>query len=164
MLVDGGQFTHRGNPPLAQLRGGDLADPPDHLDGQRMQEVEFALGLDDEQAVGFGDAARDLGEELRSRDADGDRQSDLRREPFAQPLRDDSAACRTTRCSPPTSRNASSIEMPSTSGVVSRKTSNTALLAASYASNRAGTSIAWGHNRRACRPPIAVRTPYALAS
>ena len=32
--------------------------------------------------------------------------------------------------SPPTSRNASSIERPSTSGVVSRKIANTALLAA----------------------------------
>jgi len=34
-----------------------------------------------------------------------------------------------TRRSPPTSRNASSIEMPSTSGVVCSNTSNTALLA-----------------------------------
>ena len=38
-------------------------------------------------------------------------------------------ACPTIRRSPPTSRNASSIEMPSTSGVVSSNTSNTALLA-----------------------------------
>ena len=34
-----------------------------------------------------------------------------------------------TRRSPPTSRNASSMEMPSTSGVVSSNTANTALLA-----------------------------------
>ena len=34
-----------------------------------------------------------------------------------------------TRHSPPTSRNASSMESPSTSGVVCRKTSNTSLLA-----------------------------------
>jgi hypothetical protein len=33
------------------------------------------------------------------------------------------------RLSPPTSRNASSIDSPSTSGVVSRKTANTAVLA-----------------------------------
>jgi hypothetical protein len=34
-----------------------------------------------------------------------------------------------TRLSPPTSRNASSIDSPSTSGVVCSNTSNTALLA-----------------------------------
>ena len=60
---------------------------------------------------------------------------------------------------PPTSRNASSIEMPSTSGLVSRNTSNTARLAAVYAANRGGTTTARGHSRRASPPPIAVRTP-----
>ena len=54
--------------------------------------------------------------------------------------------------------------MPSTSGVVSRKIAKTSLLACSYALKRGGTSIACGHSRRACRPPIAVRTPYAFAS
>ena len=65
---------------------------------------------------------------------------------------------------PPTSRNASSIESPSTSGVVSRKTSNIALLASEYASMRGRTTIAWGQRRRACVSPIGVRTPKALAS
>jgi hypothetical protein len=65
---------------------------------------------------------------------------------------------------PPTSRNASSIEMPSTSGVVSRKTSNTALLAAEYADILGGTTTACGHSCRARPPPIAVRTPMRLAS
>jgi nucleotidyltransferase/DNA polymerase involved in DNA repair len=65
---------------------------------------------------------------------------------------------------PPTSRNASSIESPSTSGVVSRKIANTSLLAAEYASIRGGTTTASGHSSRACRPPIAVRTPRAFAS
>jgi hypothetical protein len=60
---------------------------------------------------------------------------------------------------PPTSRNASSIESPSTSGVVSRKTSNIAVLAAEYASIRGRTTIASGQRRRACRSPIGVRTP-----
>jgi len=68
------------------------------------------------------------------------------------------------RRSPPTSRNASSIEIPSTSGVVSRKTSNTRLLASAYADIRGSTTIARGHSRRAWTPPIAVRIPYALAS
>ena len=64
-----------------------------------------------------------------------------------------------TRRSPPTSRNASSTEIGSTSGVVSRKTSNTASLARVYAAILGGTTAACGHSRRACAPPIAVRTP-----
>jgi hypothetical protein len=68
------------------------------------------------------------------------------------------------RRSPPTSRKASSIEIPSTSGVVSRKIAKTALLASEYASIRGGTTTASGHSSRACLPPIAVRTPRALAS
>ena len=65
---------------------------------------------------------------------------------------------------PPTSRNASSIESPSTSGVVSRKIANTSLLACEYASIRGGTTTASGHSSSACRPPIAVFTPRAFAS
>ena len=68
------------------------------------------------------------------------------------------------RPSPRTSRNASSIDSPSTSGVVSRKIANTALLASEYASIRGGTTTACGQSRRACPPPIAVRMPQALAS
>ena len=68
------------------------------------------------------------------------------------------------RSRPPTSRNASSIEIPSTSGVVRSKIENTARLASVYASNRGGTTIAWGHARRAWPPPMAVRTPMRLAS
>ena len=65
---------------------------------------------------------------------------------------------------PRASRNASSIDRPSTSGVVSSKTANTALLAAEYADIRGGTTTACGHSCLACLPPIAVRTPYAFAS
>ncbi|GAA3544452.1 hypothetical protein GCM10022222_30180 [Amycolatopsis ultiminotia] len=65
---------------------------------------------------------------------------------------------------PPTSRNASSMDTPSTTGVVRRNTSNTALLAALYTDIRGETTTACGHSRRACTPPIAVRTPSALAS
>ncbi len=69
-----------------------------------------------------------------------------------------------TRPKPLTSRNASSIEIPSTSGVVSPNTSNTARLASAYADMRGLTTIARGHSSRARRPPIAVRTPHAFAS
>ena len=54
-----------------------------------------------------------------------------------------------SRRNPRTSRNASSIDSPSTSGVVSSKTANTALLASEYADIRGGTTTAHGHSRRA---------------
>jgi hypothetical protein len=56
------------------------------------------------------------------------------------------------------------MEIPSTSGVVSSKSSNTALLASVYAENRGDTTRACGQSRRASPPPIAVRMPNALAS
>ena len=64
-----------------------------------------------------------------------------------------------TRRRPDTSRKASSTDSGSTTGVVSWNTSNTASLASEYADIRGGTTIACGHSARACRPPIAVRTP-----
>jgi len=70
----------------------------------------------------------------------------------------------TLRSIPRASRNASSIDNPSTSGAVSSKTRNTALLASEYADIRGGTTTACGHNRRAYASPIAVRTPKAFAS
>jgi hypothetical protein len=69
-----------------------------------------------------------------------------------------------TRRSPPTSRNASSIDRPSTRGVVWSNTSNTALLASVYADMRGCTTTAQGHSLRASPPPMAVRIPNALAS
>ena len=68
------------------------------------------------------------------------------------------------RCIPRTSRNASSIDIPSTSGDMSSKIEKTSLLAAEYASKRAGTTIIRGHSCRALEPGIAVFTPYAFAS
>ena len=41
-----------------------------------MQELELAFGLDQQQPVGLGHAARDLRQELGAGDADGDRQAD----------------------------------------------------------------------------------------
>ena len=51
-------------------------DSPEGLDWQRPQELGLPIGLDDEQTVGLGCAARHLGEHLRPGDTDGDRQSD----------------------------------------------------------------------------------------
>lgn len=66
--------------------------------------------------------------------------------------------------SPRTSRKASSIEIPSTSGAVSLKMAKTALLAVLYTLMRGETIAAAGHSRRARAAPMAVRTPNALAS
>ncbi len=70
----------------------------------------------------------------------------------------------TLRVIPATSRNASSIEIPSTTGARSSKTRNTALLASVYADIRGRTTTRRGQSRRAAAPPIAVRTPNAFAS
>ena len=64
-----------------------------------------------------------------------------------------------TRPRPPTSMKASSIDRPSTRGLVSSNTANTALLASEYAEMRALTTTAFGHSRRAWATPMAVRTP-----
>ena len=111
------------------LRGGDRADAPEPLDRQRVEEVELAVGRHHEQAVGLGHAARDLGEELGPRDADRDRQADLLAHLAPQPHGDLRRRARRSARIPRTSRNASSIDRPSTSGDVSSNTSNTALLA-----------------------------------
>ena len=72
-------LADRVDPARVQLRRRLRPDAPQPLDRQRVEEVELAVGRDDEQPVGLGDAARDLGEELRARDADRDRQPDLAR-------------------------------------------------------------------------------------
>ncbi len=68
------------------------------------------------------------------------------------------------RRNPSTSRNASSMEIGSTIGVVSRNTAKTALLAAEYAPIRGGTTTACGQSARAWERLIGVRTPNAFAS
>ena len=63
-------------------------DAPEPLDRERMEEVELAVGLDDEQAVGLRDAARHLRQELRPRHPDRDRQADPLAHVATQPRRD----------------------------------------------------------------------------
>jgi len=75
-----------------------------------------------------------------------------------------SAGVPAIRSIPRTSRKASSIDSPSTSGVVSSNTRYTALLASAYADMRGRTTTASGQTLRACAPLIAVRTPRAFAS
>ena len=60
---------------LAELSRGHLADAPETFDRQRVEKRQLAVGRHDEQAVGLGDAARHLGEELRPGHAHRDRQA-----------------------------------------------------------------------------------------
>ena len=71
-----------------ELLAGHRPDAPEPLDRQRVEERELAVGRHDEQPVRLGDAARDLGQELRPRNSDGDRQADLLEHAAAQPARD----------------------------------------------------------------------------
>ena len=50
-----------------------------------MQELEFFIGWNLQQPIGFGHPAGHLGQELGSRDADRDLQPDLVQHPLAQP-------------------------------------------------------------------------------
>ncbi len=82
------QAADGGDPPASQLGRRDGADTPEALDLERVEELELAVGRNDEEPVGLADAARDLGEELRPRDPDRDRQSDILANRPAQASRD----------------------------------------------------------------------------
>ncbi len=71
-----------------QLGRRDLADPPQTLDGKRVQELELLPRRDVAQAVRLGDLGGHLGEELRPRDPDRDRETHLLAHPLTQPHRD----------------------------------------------------------------------------
>ena len=63
---------------LGQPFPGDRANAPHQLDRQVVQERELGRGIDDDQAVGLGHLRGDLRQMLRARDADRDRQAELR--------------------------------------------------------------------------------------
>jgi len=62
---------------VVQLRRCHLAYAPQSLDRQRVQELQFAAGLDDEQSVWLADAAGHLRQEFGAGDPDRDRQANL---------------------------------------------------------------------------------------
>ena len=70
---------------LGQSRLGDRAHAPHQLDGQVVQEIQFGVGIDDDQPVGLGHLRGDFRQVLRARHADRDRQAKLR--PHAAPDR-----------------------------------------------------------------------------
>ena len=73
---------------VAKLRRRDRPDAPQRFDREPVQELQLGVGRDDQQAVGLGDAARHLGEELGPGDPDRDRKADLLQELPAQSHRD----------------------------------------------------------------------------
>ena len=75
-------------PAVPELGRCHRPDAPEPLDRERVEKRELAAPRHHEQAVGLGDAARHLGEELRPGDADGDRQADPLENVSAQPHRD----------------------------------------------------------------------------
>jgi hypothetical protein len=83
-----GDLTDRVQAPVVELAGGDGADAPEPLDLERVQERELPVGRDEQQPVGLRDAARDLREELRSRDPDRDREPDFLCDSLSQSLGD----------------------------------------------------------------------------
>ena len=135
----------------AELARGHRPDAPELLDGEWVEEIELAVGRHDEQPVGLRDRTRNLGQELRPGNPDRDRKPDVLADVVAKP--DGDFAWRPGEpLHPRTSRNASSIERPSTSGDASSKTSNIALLASEYAASAAGRrsrrgSGAWPRQR-----------------
>ena len=112
---------------------------------------------------GLACAGGDLGQELRPRDADRDRQPDLLAHPRAQPRGDLRRRARDPPM-PRTSRNASSIDSPSTNGDVSSKIANTALLAWCRPRTAAARRSRAGRASSRAQPPIALLTPNAFAS
>ena len=74
-LAELGDLPDGGDPNAVQPPRRHRPDAPETLDLERVQEGELALGRHHQQPVRLGDPARDLGEELRPRDADRDRQA-----------------------------------------------------------------------------------------
>ena len=87
-LLEAGDLADGHEPLGVEPLGGDAPDTPEPLDGQRMEEVELGLRRHDEKPVGLGNAARHLGQELRPRHPDGDREADLLEDRAPQPRRD----------------------------------------------------------------------------
>ena len=87
-LVEPGHLADGRDPDGVEPGGGDPAHPPQPLDREGMEEAELLVRRHHEQAVRLRDPARDLGEELRPRHADRDRQADALEHVPAQPRGD----------------------------------------------------------------------------
>ena len=147
-----------------QLAGRRRPDAPEPLDRERMEKVELAVGLDDEQPVGLRDAARDLRQELRPRDPDRDRQADALAHVAPQPRRDlarrpgEPLASRARRETPRRSR------APRRAATRRRRPRTSPCSPPSTRASAAARRSRPGQRRRASPALIAVRTPHAFAS
>jgi hypothetical protein len=88
VLVQPRDVTDRRQPPRAQLPRGRLADAPEPLERERVQELALAAGRHDEQAVGLRRPARDLRDDLARRHPDRHREADPRPHLAPQPRGD----------------------------------------------------------------------------
>ena len=88
VLVELRDLAHGRDPAPPELLRRHPADAPEPLDRKRMQEPELVARRHEEETVRLRNAARDLGEELRPRDPDRDRQPDLLQHLAAEPRRD----------------------------------------------------------------------------
>src|SRR6478672_12175297 len=70
-----GELARGGDPDAVEPDGGRRPDPPDPLDREWVKEGELVPGWDEEEPVGLGDCAGDLGEVLGAGDADGEGQA-----------------------------------------------------------------------------------------
>ena len=75
VFVETGDLADRRDASVVQLVRRDRADTPEPLDRQPVEERQLTVGRHDEQAVGLGDPARHLRQELRPGHADRDRQA-----------------------------------------------------------------------------------------
>src|SRR4051794_276458 len=128
LLTEAGDVSDGGQPHRVQLAGRGRPHAPQPLHREWMEELELPIGLHDQEPVGLGDAARDLarnfvratptviGKPTRSRTSVRSRSAIAAGEPASRSI-------------PRTSRKASSMDSPSTSGEASSNTANMALLA-----------------------------------
>ncbi len=146
------------------LRAVTAPTPQSRSTGSGCRNVELAVGRHDEQAVGLGDPARDLREELGARDADGDAQPDPFEHVAAQPRRDlDRRARDAGQAADVEERLVDREPLDERRRVGEHLEHRLARLGVGRHARR-HDDRAHGQSRRACAPPIAVRTPNALAS
>ncbi len=74
-----GDVAHGEETAIVELLGCHPTHTPQLLHWQWMEKLELPVRVDDEEPVGLADTAGDLCQELRPRDTDRDRQSDLAR-------------------------------------------------------------------------------------
>jgi hypothetical protein len=84
---------------LGQPRRGDRPDAPQQLDRQVVQKIELSGGIDNQQAIGFGDLRGNLRQVLGAGHADRDRKTKLRPHTAAYCARDFSGRAEQMRAS-----------------------------------------------------------------